>query len=1170
MNRQSVLFATLAAALLVSFGPTASAQNAFGRLTGRVTDPSGALTPGAAVSAVRIDTGTSTATRSNRDGNYTLANLTPGSYRVVCELAGFKRYERRVEVRIGDVVDLGIQLEVGESAQSVTVTDETPLLESSSSSVGQVTDSRRLLDLPIPSGSPTYLTLLAPGMITTKAVTAFWTPDNLGSNSNIGGVGTPTRSGATMIDGIPANTRYGQTSFFPPPEMLQEFKVETAPFDAAAGHFSGAQVNMVTKGGTNDWHASAIGNYTDQSLSALDFFRKRILYSAPVTQERTGSLVPPQAVSRVRGTVSGPVLIPKLYNGRNRTFWAYGIDVMDFQNSSTTFLTLPSDAQRRGDFSGLLGAGAQYQIYDPATIAPAPGGRFSRQPFPGNRIPAARLDPMALKFLELYPSAPPAGTVDGRNNFGTAVRNLLVYRSHMLRADHNFSDRHRVYGVLTLFMQDNDRNRDFPNTARGDFLARRGRGFAFDDVYVVNSTLVLNSRYGFNRFGAADGPLTLGTDLGGLGFPSALASQLDRALTALPAITIDGYAGIGFSGGSGSDAKTQNHFVSSQATWTRGKHTLRFGGEYRVYQDNTYTYGNISPAIAFGTTWTRGPLDSAAASPVGQGLASFLLGLPTGGNIDRNASSAETSLYYGLFFQDDWKVTRKLTVNLGLRYEADPPMTERFNRASRGFDFITANPIQADAQANYTRNPIPELPASAFRTPGGLLFAGTGGQPRGHWNTDRNNFSPRIGLAYSLTPKTVVRAGYGIFFEPLSAERLDSRQQGFSQRTTLVPSQDNGLTFRGTLRNPFPDGIREPAGAAQGLRTFLGQGLTVLLPGTYNGYMQRWSFNIQRELPSRIFMEAGYLGNRGTSLTMNRDFDAVPAQYLSRSPERDQAAIDFLSRNYPNPFNPIADFAGTGLQGANTTRGQLLRPFPQFTSMTAVTNEGYSWYHSAQLRFERRFSGGFTIQGSYAWSKFMEATSLLNDPDLRPHEAISALDRPHRVTMSGIWELPAGKGRRWMTRAPAILEQAAGGWSFNWIFQAQSGQPLDWGNVLFRGNIKDIPLSKDQRTVDRWFNTDAGFETSAARQLASNLRTFPLRLAGVRGPGFCTWDMSMIKRFRITEKLKLEFRAEAQDALNQAVFSNPSTAPANTLFGQINSVQGGAQRRVTLGGKVVW
>ncbi|MBM3735728.1 MAG: hypothetical protein FJW39_08065 [Acidobacteria bacterium] len=266
----------------------------------------------------------------------------------------------------------------------------------------------------------------------------------------------------------------------------------------------------------------------------------------------------------------------------------------------------------------------------------------------------------------------------------------------------------------------------------------------------------------------------------------------------------------------------------------------------------------------------------------------------------------------------------------------------------------------------------------------------------------------------------------------------------------------------------------------------------------------------------------------------------------------------------------MPEFAGTNLQGANTTRAQLLRPYPHFTAVTAATNEGYSWYHSMQVRFDKRFSGGFTVQGSYAWSKFMEATTLLNDADLRPHEAISTLDRPHRVTMSGIWELPLGKGRRWLNGGPAVLDYTAGGWSFNWIFQAQSGQPLDWGNVLFRGDIKDIVLPDGQRTVDRYFNTEAGFEKSAQRQLASNLRTFPQRLSGVRGPGFSTWDMSIIKRVNITEKLKLEFRAEAQDALNQAVFSNPNTSPTNTLFGQINSVQGSAQRRVTLGGKLLW
>ena len=513
----------------------------------------------------------------------------------------------------------------------------------------------------------------------------------------------------------------------------------------------------------------------------------------------------------------------------------------------------------------------------------------------------------------------------------------------------------------------------------------------------------------------------------------------------------------------------------------------------------------------------------------------------------------------------DASITRKLTVNVGVRWDYDTPTTERFNRASRGFAFGTASPVEAQARTNYAANPIPEVPASQFRVQGGLLFAGLNGAPRGLFAPDRNNFSPRVGFAYAWRPRTVLRAGYGLFFEPLGSDRLDAAQPGFNQRTVMAPSLDNGLSFAATLANPYPNGLLEPVGAAAGLNTFIGQSISITNPDRRNAYAQRWSFNLQQELPRRFLLDVGYMGNRAVGLATSPDVNAVPAQYLSRSAVRDNNTNAFLTAQVRNPFAGIAAFNGSGLQGANVARQQLLRPYPQFGSISTVWNNGYAWYHSLQARVERRLANGFTVQGSYTWSKNMEAVDYLNASDTAPSRVVSPLDQTHVWAMSGVYELPFGKqSGRW-------TKLAIGGWSLQGLWQAQSGRPLAWGNVLFNGDLKNITLGRGDRDADRWFNTAAGFERNAALQLVSNLRTFPFRLNGVRAPGVNLTNLSVSKNFAITERWRLQFRAEAVDAFNATLLSAPNTTPTSGQLGQITTIgNGNTQRRVTLGGKLIW
>jgi len=1147
------------------------AQTPTGQIIGRVVDAAGAVVPGASVQVSNLATNVIAKAVTNSEGNFEIRGLISGVYRLEARKEGFKQYSREpLELRVGDVMNLEVKLEVGAITESVTVKAEAPLLESATADVGQVVDTRYIEELPAPGNSVVYLLQTAPAVGVTTSPTNLWPPDALGSASGTTVAGV-TGASQFAIDGNPMMTRAGGFTLNPPPEMVQEMRVQIAVYDAAVGRFTGGHLNMVLKSGTNKNH----GNFTYSNLSrgfmARDFFTNRFIYdtrTGPVTPEKIDAAWPPQRVIRYRGTMGGPLVVPKLYNGRNRTFWIFGGDGVIRQRAARGTYTVPTVPMRQGDFSELLAIGSQYQVYDPATIRREPTGRYSRQPFAGNIIPPSRIDPTAKLMLGYYPLPNVPGNRDGSNNYTDPNVADSPYVGYLGRLDHAVNDNHRFFISLNRAYTDPISDKYFHNIATGTIRTRVQSGVSINDNIVLTPTWILELRYGINRFSDPTRHPSQPFDLSTLGLPASLLRQIDARLATLPPTSITGLTSIG--GTAGTNPNTTYHTVSAQATHPMRNHSFRMGGEYRLLLEGVYSYGNVSPAYSFGTTWTRGPLDTSGAAPTGQGLASFLLGLPTGGSIDRNASRAESSGYLSGFFQDDWKITRRLMLNLGVRYEYETALTERYNRANRGFDAAAPNPIEAAAQRNYAAAPIPDLPASAFRVRGGLLFAGVGGVPRRLIDADRNNFAPRLGFAYQIRRRTVVRGGYAIFYGSLGSDRVDAPQQGFSRTTALVPSLDNGLTFRATLRDPFPDGILEPVGAADGLKTFLGQSISFLAPNRATPYTQRWSFNLQRELPHRVLIDAGYLSSRGTKLGATQELNAVPAQYLSTSPLRDQAVINALSTVVANPFFGFPEFGGSSIQGQTTTRAQLLRPMPHFTGVTTVTSAGASWYHAGVLRMEKRFSRGYSVQGSYTYSKAMEAVEYLNPSDTAPTHSISANDRTHSLSISGLYNLPFGRGRQWL-KSNRLLDLAFGGWSVQGIYQGASGLPLGFGNALFIGNIKDIPLPKSQRTVDRWFNVDAGFERNSARQLANNIRTFPLRFSGVRSDGFNILNLSAGKSFRVTERVNLQFRAEAVDALNHPLFAAPNTTPTSGSFGQITTIgTGNTQRRITFVGKLNW
>lgn len=1134
---------------------TAFGQDARGTILGRVVDSSDAVVPGAEVVVTNIAMGVRVSARANAAGNFTLPYLIPGNYTLTVEMQGFRKFAREnIQVRVNDQIEVNPKLEVGAATETVQVTAETQVLSTADSSLGQVVDERRVTELPLFSGNALELVQLAPGtsngtnLRLRKAgfnnAPSQFTTDGSGNYNN-----------EFTIDGVTnlySDGTQPRVAFSPPQTAIAEFKVQTSAFDASVGHTIGSVVNLSTKSGTNDIHGEAHW-----------WVRNRIFDAPNLFQNRSGQKLPVYQDNRYGASAGAPVVIPKLYNGKNRTFWFFAYEGNKWTDASLATSTVPTALQRQGDFSELLRLGATYQLYDPRSTVAAANGIFQRQPIPGNVIPRNSLDPVGQKIISFYPLPNQAGTAEGRNNYFNSTKVIEDYWTTFWRVDHTFSEKHRAFVRMHRDFWQEDKNRIFGDDTTGLILNRINRGLAFDDVYVFTSSFLLNFRYGVTQQEFPERRISRGFDLALLGFGPSVTNNVDRSLATFPRVRF-GTAANPFttlSAWESGDGVTSSiiHTFSGNFTWLKGSHNIRFGPEFRVNREFRNRFQlDVSPDLLYNVDYTKAT-NTAAAPAFGGELASMLLGVPAG-EMGRTASYAEQDKYWGFYIHDDYKITRKLTLNLGLRYELETPITERYERAVRGFAFGQSNPIEAQAQANYARNPITGLQVSQFRVLGGLTFAD--GNARTHYTGEKNNFLPRFGFAYQLMPKTVLRGGYGWFFNSIGILQANTFQTGFSQSTPIQASLDSGLTFAATNANPFPSGLIAPRGASGGLRTNLNQDLRFFDANRKQPYAQRWSFGIQQELPLAWMIETSYVGNRATRLNGECtsvtnptcvNINAVPNSILSTSAVRDTATINSLNATSPNPF------LGTDpIYTQNITRRQLLRPYPQFGNILVSRPIGYSWYHSLQVRLEKRFSQGYTVQAGYTWSKSMEATQFLNDGDARPSEVISQLDRTHRFVASGIWELPFGRGRKFGSGWSSALNFIAGGWQLNGIMQHQSGEPVGFGNRILVGGLKLVGLPDDQRSVDGWFRRDAtgrslDFNSNAAQQLADNVRTLPLRFSGIRGPAQDRWDFSAFKNFQVNERFRLQFRAECFNSFNHPNLANPNTDPTSTSFGTITS-----------------
>jgi hypothetical protein len=1108
----------------------ACAQNA-SFLKGAISDESGGAVPGADCVLTDDRAGRVLTASSWTDGSFRFADVPAGHYQLKVRARGFKLLVTKVWLRVSESVELNLVLEVGHVTETVEVRPEDSLIDTASSTHSQVIDERRVQDLPVSGGNPIELAFLATGLLTSRGLLPMKAPFN---GTAITADGSPPFTNEFQLDGVSNTFADGagqaRDAFRPPPSAIREFKVQTTPYDASLGRTIGGSISVVTASGSPDLHGEAHYWAKNSAFDAPNFFNNK---------NRTS--VAPYADHRYGASAGGPVRLPGLVDARRRTFWFYAWESNLWGAPQYYTATVPSAAERRGDLSELLSLGAAYQIYDPRSAVSAPDGRFQRQPLAGNRIPSSRLDGVGSALANLYPLPNQAGRAGGLYNFFHSSTASEDYAVHVARFDHSFTDQHRAYARIHYDRWIEDKNDYYGDRGTGVILQRANRGLALNDVRIFSPATVLAVRYGVANQEFSERRISRGYDLRRLGFSSELASLIDGRLATIPRFSAGVFSTYSSweSGDGGNSGVT--HMLAGSLTRMRGRHTLNLGADARLYRafGGRFPY-STAPDLAFGNSYTRGPMDNSPAAPIGQELAAMLLGVPAG-SMAISASSALQDKFLGVFVHDDFKISRRLTLNLGLRYEVEAPLTERFDRLVAGFAFDTPSPIEAEVRARYAERPAPGVPADSLRVRGGLTFLNQDGVGRSPFRGERNNFMPRFGFAYRLSGRSTLRGGYGIFYDSIGVNAQVALQAGFSQSTPIQASLD-GLRFVATNANPFPRGLLQPAGAAGGLRTNLGQALQFYDPSLRQPYSQRWSLGMQHMFPGAWLLDVAYVANRAVHLPASRSLNETPAQYLSTSPVRDQATIDWLSATFPSPFQ-----GADPIYGANISRSSLLRPYPQFGSITVEQSNGYSWYHSLQTRVEKRFSRGYTFQLSHTWSKLMTATEYRNATDPTPSEGVGDFDRPQRFAASGLWEIPVGR------RAPRALRLFARDWQLGGVASIQSGAPLALGNVLFLGDVRDIPLAAGQRSADRWFNIDAGFNRQSSQQLAANVRTFPLRLNGLRGDVLSRWDFSLIRNFALRERLSFQLRAEVFNAWNHPSFSTPNLSPTSPAFGAITA-----------------
>jgi hypothetical protein len=1174
--------------VLAAFAGSAAAQEFRATVKGQVFDSSKAAVPGASVTVQNAETGEVAATTSNAEGNYTLPFLKPGLYTLTVELTGFQKHVRSgLRLEVNQTATINVQLAVGGVSEEVTVAAESPLLETSNANRGTVIDQHRIAELPLQARNPFSLSVLVAG-VNYNAQAIYLRPFDNGALADWSMNGGANRNNEFLLDGVPndANIDGNNIAYVPPADAVQEFKISTNSFDAQYGRTAGGVVNVSLKSGTNSFHGAA-----------SEFYRRRWLDANSFLLNSGGKPKTDHYLDQYGFSVDGPVLIPGLYNGKNKTFFLFTGERYREGTPAPQFSTVPTEAMRNGDFSDYRDInGNLITIYDPNTGRDV-NGTWTRDPFPGNRIPADRINSVARALIQYYPSP------NYRDPAVASWQNNLAYTEHFNKdkywnwvgkVDHNFGPNDRVFGRWGKNERNEIRNTTAIRTGpaqNGQLpLIRANDAIVGDWVHVFGAGAVLNVRGGYSKFlQLSRSDEGLGFDASTLGFPASLVSQLPAHL--FPVITADNNELVQLSRGGNKNTSIIWSFQPNVSI-TKGQHNVRGGLDTRFTKVEARTIDNAAMLFNFNRTFTQRDFSRADALS-GSPFASFLLGAPNNGSIDNNVLPDYLWSFYAPWIQDDWKVTSKLTLNGGFRWDFNGPVGERNDRLNYTFDPTAVNPV--DARINHAAYP--------GQIRGGLTFAGVNGNPDRPWDYDKNNFQFRGGFAYQVADKTVIRGGYGRYFLNPTDQ---GQNQGFSIQTTLVASNDGNRTSLYNLGNPFPSGVLQPPGSSLGLLTFLGRDISYSNTDFVVPYVDQFSIGMQRELPWGVVAEVSYAGSRSRQQqTQFRGINEPSRAFQNQCDVTKGGSPSFCTAQLTNPFFQVPGFEGTSRFTSPTlSRFELNRPYPQFTNIIeTVRNDGKIDYDSLQFVGNKRWSRGLTLNATYTWVPRFDVVGSTSGT--LPNPSGNALNgfidnasatlnrspyfthRDHRFTASGVWEFPIGESSTGLKGA--LMK----GWSVAPVFVYQSGQP--W---LLPANTEIVgdPSVKVQKTGQFIYGVQpcvAQRQSNGSYQLMSYSMAYgctqPFFLIRepnqerqtmfwddrFRRPGYAQLDLNFAKATNITDRVRFQLRLEVFNVFNSPMYDerdyNRDTNSAD--FGRINrntTGQSNFQRFVQLGFRLTY
>ena len=1120
--------------IVALFAAILCGQEFLASISGRVTDSSGGAVADAKVELLSLATGQRSTTTTDSDGRYLLLSLSPGQYDVTVEKAGFSRaVNQGMKLDVAQKAQLDITMTVGDVKQTIEVTANASVVQSESADHGLTIDNVRVQNAPLQGRNIFAAAWSAPGVAVTGSVTRLRPFDTGGSSGMSINGGRPSMN-EVLIDGVSNLNPSGlAVAYVPPVDSTEEFRVQTTNFDAQYGWTTGGVVNVLTKSGTNDYHGGLYEYLQNTHLNANTF-----------GSNRSGVGRQSSHINTFGGNIGGPVK-------KNKLFFYFGYEDLRQVIPDPFVTSVPSALQRQGNFSQTYYATAtdgtplQQTIYNPfSTHTDASSGKLVRDAFAGNVIPTSMLNPIALKTLGLIPSGNVVGNaITGLNNLsnnGSTRKFTDFFPEYLYRADYQVSESTKMffrYGQNALseergFHYSTVSALNPADTSGNAPFTRNNNSATAQFTHVLSPTAVLELRAGLLRFISQSGSsLGAGYDLSGLGFSPQFVGL---AGSYFPKFNWANYEGAGSNPVQITPASTTQSY-QGMLSKTISRQTLKFGGEYRLERVNTKSPGYIAGNFTFDQTFTgQDPVTIQPSS--GNSIASFLLGTPQSGYINVNSQPARQQNMFSAFTQDDIRLSPRLTINVGLRWDYMGPMTDRYDALTRGFDTTSASPLQ-----------VPGL-----NLKGGLLYVDENGQPKGAYNRNWNNIGPRAGFAYRFNEKTVIRGGYGLFYANIYND--PGNAPGFSQQTSMVTSIQSGVPAD-TLTNPFPSGILQPVGASQGLATNIGQTFSFADPSGKLPYVQQYSLQVQRELPFRLLASVGYVGSRSRRLDVTQSIKEVSAQSLALGTMQ-------LTASVANPFAGLVP--GTSLNGATIQQQQLLRPFPQFLTLQEQNRPiGKSKYDGLQLSLAKRMSD-LSVSVSYTYSKTIDWTNFANPQDSALEKVIAKWDVTNSLQINGFYELPFGRGKRFGGELPSAVRYLASGWQVSALARIQSGMPM-----AFPTNAVPTGASPvlDNQNLDRWFNTCTELANKTTRGCLSGetpvwsirpsltLQKWSSYLSSVRLPGIHNLDASVMKSNRLTERTDLVFRVDFINALNTPQFYNGPNVDVNSAnFGHISGV----------------